>query len=76
MKEIELDKYVGKRVELIDFQNKIHEGSFYKIENGRWKRNGTEYQSMINNGYVLDRNDSLLALRKSHIKKIRVVGGK
>lgn len=76
MKEIELDKYVGKRVELVDFQNKIHEGVFYKITNGWWKRNGTEYQTMINKGYVLDRNDCFLNLRQSHIKKIRVIGGK
>lgn len=33
MKEQELDKYIDKYVEIIDFRNKIHKGILYKINN-------------------------------------------
>jgi len=74
MKEIELDKYVGKYVEVeLDYTKIIRQGILHKITNGWWKRNGVDCQAIINKGYILECFDRFLNLRQSHIKKIREI---
>ena len=73
MKEQEIDKYLNKYVELIDFKNETYKGFLFKVKNFKFKVHKQTQDAIINKGYVLDCGDCWLNLRKSHIKKINLV---
>lgn len=75
MTEKELDKYIDKYVEIIDFRNKIHKGILYKINNFIFEFMKQEQLALINKGYILDIGDSYINYRKSQIKKINQIKG-
>lgn len=74
MKEIELDKYVGKNVEVTDFEKEKYDGVLLKIKDGiaiGYPIN--DYLCSIKDGYMLMRTNGNYLYRKSHIKKIREI---
>ena len=73
MKKEELDKYLNKYVQLIDFTNRPYKGFLLKIRNFKFEVNKQTYDALINNGYVLDCGDHWVNFRKSHIKKISLI---
>ena len=74
MKEQELDKYLGKYIELVDFTNEKQIGILHKIIDNKININHREEFMPIKNGYCLERElDSNICYRKSHIKKISVL---
>ena len=74
MEKQEIDKYLNKYVELIDFTNKSYKGFLFKIRNFKFEVNKQTYDALINNGYVLDCGDCRwVNFRKSHIKKISLI---
>jgi hypothetical protein len=74
MKKEELDKYLNKYVQLIDFTNRSYKGFLLKIRNFKFEVNKQTYDALINNGYVLDCDDCRwVNFRKSHIKKISLI---
>ena len=73
MEEKEIDKYINKYIELIDFKNTSHKGLLYKINNFMYDVGKYTKVAMINKGYVLDKGDCNYNLRKSHIKKIQQI---
>lgn len=75
MTEKELDKYIDKYVEIIDFKNKIYKGILYKINNFIFEFMKQEQLALINKGYILDVGDSYINYRKSQIKKINQIKG-
>lgn len=75
MTEKELDKYIGKYVEIIDFKKKTHKGILYKINNFIFEFMKQEQLALINKGYILDVGDSYINYRKSQIKKIKQIKG-
>lgn len=72
MKEIDIDKYIGKFVKIIDFEKDINYGKLYKIKDGIINRNGQQEFHSINNGYFLESYTKGIDYRKSHIKKIEI----
>lgn len=73
MKEQELDKYINKYVEIVDFENKSYKGRWYKINNFMYNVGKDTRQAIINKGYILDVGDRYINYRKSHIKKIKKI---
>lgn len=74
MKEEEIDKFLGKDVEITFTNNQKHKGYLCRIVNSKTSTKGYEELHAINKGYaILRTNGSWLDFRKSHIKKIIAV---
>ena len=74
MEEIELDKYLGKIVEVTDFEKEKYDGILLKIKDGiviDYPIN--DYLCSIKDGYMLMRTNGNYVYRRSHIKKIREI---
>lgn len=73
MREQELDKFVGKLVRVLDFENEENVGFFYKIKDHKTHEHGIENLHSIKTGYYLSRFGRCgIDYRKSHIKKIQL----
>jgi hypothetical protein len=76
MKKEEIDTYLNKYVEVvpaIKYSCAIYKGILYKIDNFKFNVAGSTRTAIINKGYVLDRGDRWINMRKSHIKKINLI---
>ena len=73
MKRDELEKYIGKYVEITLFDNEILTGIFYKTGSERYKYNPNLY--IPQNRYVLENeccaDDYSCVFRCSHVKKLK-----
>lgn len=69
MKEQELDKYLGKMVEIVDCDNEVEQGELHKIVD--FIDQTTREMHSINNGYYLKIFNKRFAgcdYRKSHME--------
>jgi len=73
MKEIELDKYVGCTVKVVDFENDINIGVLYKVVDHSIEGKTQIGACAINKGYLLECPSKSICYRQSHIKKIKKV---
>lgn len=74
MKEEQLDKFIGKLVEITDFENDKWTGKLYKIVKSKSDSLYGELFHNVSNGYYLEGTRiGGIDFRKSHIKKIREI---
>ena len=75
MKREELEKYIGKYVEITLFDNEKITGILYKTGSERYKYDSSLY--LPQNKYVLEnecnRNDYSCVFRSSHVKKLKLL---
>ena len=69
MNKEEIEKYLGKYVEIKLFDGTIHKGEFHKTGEKEYKNNPNLY--LPKNYYFVDKPHDYCVFRSSHIRKIK-----